>query len=155
MLNIKPFKQAHAHCGPACLKMVLDYYGIKKTESEISKICKTNNEGTLGENIVKAAQKFGLKAIIKDNSSPQDIRNFVLKKKIPVIFHWFSEYVDHYSIIVDIDSENYYYIDPDFGELRAKRTEDLKYIWFGFNGDYPQKNDDFILRRLIIIEQKK
>ena len=38
MLKIKPFQETlHADmCGPASLKIVLDYYGVSKTEKELA-----------------------------------------------------------------------------------------------------------------------
>lgn len=155
MLNLKPFKQSHSHCGPACLKVILNYYGIDKTEKELGKLCKTDNVGTSGKELVQAAKKLGFDAKIKDKSSVKDIERYIKKEKIPIIIHWFSTFVDHYSVIADIDTENIYMMDPDYGQFIAKRIENLKYIWFGFNGDFPTNKRDFNIRRLIIIKPKK
>lgn len=42
MLKVKPFQETlHSDmCGPASLKIVLDYYGINKTEKELAKIAR-------------------------------------------------------------------------------------------------------------------
>ncbi len=37
MLPIKPFLQTSGLCGPACLKIALEYFGVKKTEKYIDK----------------------------------------------------------------------------------------------------------------------
>ncbi|MFH1637788.1 MAG: cysteine peptidase family C39 domain-containing protein [Candidatus Woesearchaeota archaeon] len=47
MLKIKPFRQKSGFCGPASLKIVLKYYGIRKREKELAKLC-----GCLAEGIV-------------------------------------------------------------------------------------------------------
>ena len=39
MLNITPFRQKPGFCGPASLKMVLDFWGVKITEKKIVVIC--------------------------------------------------------------------------------------------------------------------
>jgi len=36
MLKVKPFRQTVGYCGPATLKMVLDYWGVNKTEKELA-----------------------------------------------------------------------------------------------------------------------
>lgn len=46
LLPVKPCQETlHAgYCGPAVLKMVLDYYGIQKSEEELAKLAGTTQE---------------------------------------------------------------------------------------------------------------
>lgn len=106
MLKVKPFKQSKAgYCGPASLKMVLDFYRIKKTEKELIKICGATPRYGMGANgFRRAAKKFSFKILIKDFADFSDIK-FYLKKKIPVIVDWFSVDNGHYSVAVGIDSK--------------------------------------------------
>lgn len=154
MINIKPFKESYGACGPASLKMVLDHYEINKTEKELSELTKcTPDDGTTAENIVKVAKSLGLKAEFKDNCDVIDIFDYVINQKIPVIVDWYSVYEGHYSIVVDIDKENIYIQDPELGRLRAMRLKRFKSVWFDFPGEFIDKPENLILRRLIIIHK--
>lgn len=46
MLPIKPLKkEKDYYCGPACLKMVFDYYGVIKTQKEWARLSGTTRDG--------------------------------------------------------------------------------------------------------------
>lgn len=161
MLKIKPFKSSPAHCGPGVMKMFLGYYGIERTEKQLAKELKWNKVGGVrAKNIVKAAKKYGFKGFIKDNSSFDDIRYYVLKKKMPVIVEWFLEDEAHFGVVAGIDSKNIYLMDPYrkfksfvrvlplFGE-----SPSFQALWFGFEGAYMKSKKDLILRRMVVLEK--
>lgn len=152
MLYVKPFRQRTGYCGPAALKMVLGFFGVKKSETALAKMtnCK-RSEGIEAEEIVKAVKKMGFKGFYKDFSTFGDLKKYVLKKKIPVIVEWFSDDDGHYSVAVDIDKENIYLQDPQIGYLRAVKLKTFKTIWFSFPGDFIESKDDMTIRRMIVI----
>ena len=53
LLNVTPYEQkSKGYCGPACLKMVLEYYGIVKDEEELAELAEcTPQYGVSGEAI--------------------------------------------------------------------------------------------------------
>lgn len=163
-LNINPFQETlgQSMCGPASLKIVLEYYGIEKTEKELYILCKTNPDlGTDDIGLKEAAQSLGLKVTIKNKSSFDDIENY-LKHGTPVIVDWFtrgrndyseSEVCDgHYSVVSGIDKEYIYLQDPEIGKERKIEKEDFLTVWFDFTGRYIQP-EELIIRQLIAIEQ--
>jgi len=78
LLKVKPFQETlHADmCGPASLKIVLDYYKIVKSEKELAKLCKIKKGlGWNDKDIKKLAEKLRFKVEIKNNSSFKDIEN--------------------------------------------------------------------------------
>ena len=90
LLKVRPFQETRGMCGPASLKIVLDYYGIAKTEKELAKLCKTTRSlGTSNEAIKNTAEKLGFKVTTKRNSSFKDIEVW-LKRGVPVIVDWFT-----------------------------------------------------------------
>jgi predicted double-glycine peptidase len=134
--------------------MVLNYFGVNKSEKELAKLCNSSKErGTKSEDIVKAAKKFGFKSFIKDHCDFKDIRKYVLKQKIPIIVNWFSEYDGHYSVIVDIDSENIYLQDPEIGHLKAIELKHFKRVWFDFPTKFLKSKNELNIRRIIIIKK--
>lgn len=167
MLNIKPFQETlnAGMCGPASLKMVLDYWDVSKTENELAKLCNTEiNSGTNDISIKNTAESFGFKVEIKNNSSFEDIR-YWLDKKIPLIVDWFtrgrkdysdSEVADgHYSVVVGLDQEFIYLQDPKIGSLRKIEKSDFYKVWFDFTGEFINDWNEMIIRQIIIISPKE
>lgn len=166
LIDIKPFQETlHASmCGPAVIAMMLDYYGIQKTEEEVAKLTGTSKElGTSDTDIKKALESFGLIGEIQNEASFDDIRRW-LDKKVPVIVDWFtrgrSDYDDfqvadgHYSIVVGLDAQNIYLQDPETGGLRTLDRDDFIRVWFDFKSDHIMSWDDMIIRQLIAVYKK-
>lgn len=156
MIKVKPFREKTNYCGPASLKMVLDYYGIKKSETELARImdCK-DTTGVEAGIMLETAKNLGLDGFIKDESTLEDIRRLVLTEEIPVIVDWFSEDDGHYSVVVDIDEENIYLSDPQLGHVRAMRLDRFYRVWFDFPGEFINRKEDIHIRRLIAIYKPK
>ena len=165
-LKLEPFQETlHAGmCGPASLKIVLDYYGVHKSEQELAELTGlVPGLGVDDEGIIKAAESLGFKTVIKNESSLSDIEEW-LEKKVPVIVNWFtrgrSDYSDseiadgHYSVVAGLDAEHIYIQDPETGGLRTLKREDFMKVWFDFSGEYIQP-DELILRQLIAVYPEK
>lgn len=162
MLKIKPFQETlnAGMCGPASLKIVLDYYGIEKSEKELAKLCRHNkNLGVDDEKIKRVAGSLGFKVKIKNSSNFKDIENW-LDKKVPVIVNWFTkgrqEYSEsevsdgHYSVVAGLDEKYIYLQDPGIGKIRKIKRDDFMRVWFDFKGKYI-KVDELIVRQIIAI----
>lgn len=152
MLKVKPFEQKVGFCGPASLKMVLDYFGIKKSEKELARLsgC-TRFKGVEAEGLLRAVKKLGLKGFIRDFSNIRDIKRYVIKKKIPVIVDWFSADEGHYSVVVGVDSRNIFLQDPEIGCVKRMRIETFRRVWFDFPGEFLKSKEDIVIRRLIVV----
>ena len=151
MLPIKPFRQTSGFCGAASLKMILEFYGIHKSEKELVKLTKcTKKRGTSAQGILNAAKKLGLKGQIKNNASLKDITKF-LEMRIPVIVDWFSEDDGHYSVVAALDKKNIYLQDPELGHQKTIPLLTFMRIWFDFPGDFLASKKELILRRIIVI----
>lgn len=152
MIQVKPFEQSTGYCGPASLKMVLEYYGVKKSERELAKLSgATPGRGVEAARLLRAAKKSGLRGFIRDNASLNDIRKLVNVKKIPVIVDWFSGDDGHYSVVVGIDKKNIYLQDPEWGRRVSMDLKTFYRVWFDFPGDFIKSKKDLIIRRIIII----
>lgn len=157
MIKLKPFRQSPGLCGPASLKMVMDYYGVSFSEAGIAKAAgATRKKGTKIEGLIKAARHFGFKTFVKKNSSLRDLEYFV-KRKIPVIVDWFSEDDGHYSVVVDIDKKNVVLMDPELRKIlvyirrRKFSRETFLRIWFDFPGEFIRKPKDLVLRLMLVV----
>ena len=155
MLKVDPFRQKPGYCGPASLKIVLGFLGVKITEKKLALIsgC-TQSCGIGAEGLVCAAQKLGFRARMKDFSDLEDIREWVNRKKIPVIVDWFAFEGGHYSVVSGIDKENIYLEDPSLGHRRALKLSTFMRLWFDFPSNYLRSKDELIIRRMIIVDRR-
>jgi len=151
MLKVKPFLQTAGFCGPASLKMVLDFFGIKKSEKELIKLSGASREKGVGaKGLLKAAKKLGLKSFIKDFADFSDIKKY-LAKEIPVIVDWFSQDEGHYSVVVGLDQKYIYLQDPQIAKIKKIDLKTFKRVWFDFPGQFLKRKNDIIIRRLIVV----
>jgi len=162
MLNVTAFQETlHADmCGPASLKIVLDYYGVNKTERELADIIGVVPEiGVDAGSIKKVAEELGFKVVVKDDASFNDIQMW-LERGVPVIVDWFTrgraDYDDaaiadgHYSVVIGLDDEYVHLQDPEIGGVRKLRRDDFLKVWFDFRGKYITA-DELIIRQIIAV----
>lgn len=156
MININPFRQTPGLCGPASLKMVLDYYGLAVSEAEIAKAAGASEKtGCSISGLVKAAKYFGFKATAMKNGSFRDMRK-LLNKDIPVIVDWFLEDEGHYSVVTALDKKTVTLMDPSLDEGKRMMTrKDFYRLWFDFPGAAIKKPADLILRLMITVTPAK
>ena len=155
MLKFKSFRQTPGLCGPASLKIILDYYGVFASEKKIAKIAgATKEKGCSIEGLIRAAKHFGFKTYLKKEGSFSELKSFV-KKEIPVIINWFLEDDGHYSVLADIDNNRIVLIDPSLKKgKREIPLEKFLRIWFDFPGQYIKKPNDLILRQFLAISRR-
>ena len=153
MLNLRSFRQSAGYCGPASLKIVLDYYGVKMSERALAELSgATRERGVSGRSLVSAAKKLGFDARMKDNTSIEELE--ALAKNTPVIVDWFHPSEEgHYSVVAGFRKGNVILADPcDGGFVEISRSE-FEDRWFDFYGDRPKSG--YLVRRMIVIEKKE
>jgi len=142
-------------CGPASLKMVLEYWGIEKSEKEIALACNHTYEyGCQGEDMVIAAKKFGFDALIKNNSNIQELKKYV-DLGIPVIIDWFCGDIPdgHSSVVVKVDDKNVYILDPWLEDMRIIKINDFVRCWFDFR-EVPITPENLYVSQIIVVTPK-
>jgi len=155
-LPVELFKQSEGFCGPASLKMILGYYGTKKTEDELADLIGATREyGCDPADIVTAAEKVGFTAQYKEGSSIEEITSLI-DQKVPVIVQWFSpEENGHYSVISGYEGDNLVMVDPLTGSIRKIVSQDFLNRWFELDVYPPENPANFKLREIIIIKPKE
>jgi len=160
MLKLKPFKQSYGFCGPACFKMVMDYYGVERSEMYWGKLTamKIRNgkidrdAGCSDDKFIKAIRKIGFNGFCKDNSSIAEVKKFIAKG-MPVIVNWFSpEQGAHFSIVVGFEKDKIILADLYLGKLRKLPLETFKDRWFD-HMPYPIKSlkQFYWVRRICVV----
>jgi len=157
MIKLKPFRQTPGLCGPASLKMVMDYYGVSVSEKEIARVAgSTRERGTSIRGLIRTARRFGFKAIFRKDASLKDLEYFI-DKKIPIIVDWFDRDGGHYSVVVDINKRKVVLMDPALRKIllyvrRRVLTRELFYsLWFDFPYKFIRTPKDLVLRAMLVI----
>lgn len=152
MLRIHPIRQPNGYfCGPASLAMVLSFFGMKKTQQELARICRTTKKnGTDAAALAAGARRLGLSATIKNGATLAEVRRWVMVKNMPVIVAWFFTSEGHYSVVTRIDKQRITLMDPYIGRRRTMPVKTFLSIWFDFRGSYMKTRDDLVLRRMIM-----
>jgi len=146
-------------CGPACLKIVLAFFGVRKSERVIATACNaTPASGTTGRNLAIGAERLGLRARIIDRASFPLIGKW-LRRGVPVIVDWMSTVTSdptresmacgHYSVVYGLNRRDIFLQDPAVGQRRISRDRFLA-VWFDFEDVFPQHTRDLLIRRLIV-----
>ena len=117
-------------CGPTCLKMIADFYGIDLGLTYLKRKFKMTKAGVSMLDIHKAAEAIGFKSTgVKINI--KQLRKIV--KDIPVIFHYNK---NHFVIIYKTpqpQTKGYFFVaDPSQGLVKYKEEEFLKF-WSGYH----------------------
>lgn len=155
------FRQSKAMCGPACLKIVADYFGVTVSERRLARLCRTSTvSGTTGANLLRGARALGFAATLADHADFREIERW-LKAGIPVIVDWMSTghgqmgvlpfAVGHYSVVCSLTAKNIILEDPAIGCRRTLPRHVFRNVWFDFTYLHPSSKDDLIIRRLIAV----
>ncbi len=149
---LNPFRQTPGLCGAASLKIILETFGISKTETELATMSGATPEmGVPATGIVAACSSLGFKATIIDHAELSDIEQNLQNKK-PLMVQWWLHDDGHWSPVTRIDSENIYLQDPNLGSVRALTRETFYRNWFDFHRSV-MKTENLLLRRMIVIER--
>lgn len=134
MIELNPFFQSEAMCGPASLKIMLAHYGKNFSEEELAALCdSTIDKGTSHRGLVKGAKKLGFSVIEKENATLEELSRFI-QQSTPVILGWWSTNENHYSVAYGIDEESIYLMDPEEeGGKVAMKITDFNEVWHDFD----------------------
>ena len=113
-------------CGPACVSMILRYYGREIPLYRLRSQACTDCEGTSGLGIVECAEQQGLSC--KGFCAPQDIDFSTLP--VPCILHTTFEQREHYVVLAAVQKNKVVIYDPAEGK-RTLTIQQLLSMWTG------------------------
>ncbi len=124
-------------CGPACLRMVLEYYDSYQDEISITKLCGTTIAGTSLSEIANAADGFGLQATWKTSATLKDLKS-AIKQARPVIamvdariLHGLEIPIPagHMIVIFAIEKNKIRFHDPQLGHDQQVSISNFSASW--------------------------
>lgn len=166
MLRIIPYQQDDdAKCGPASIKMILDYWRIPNTIEEICEKCGWTYElGCTDVQMKRALEFYGMKVVIKNDSTFSDIEDW-LDRRIPVIVDWFTPGINpsiadmpngHSSVVSGLTGQHIYLVDPELGATREILKKEFLRVWFDWKNKQAIRDwNDMVLRQIIAAYPKK
>lgn len=106
------------NCGPTCLEMLFDFYGISYESEKIEMLCETTpRQGTDNQKLVKAAEQLGASVMAKENASLQDII-VAIESGHPVLVNYFNckSGVGHFGVVKGVEDNALIFADPKQGD---------------------------------------
>ena len=118
-------------CGAASMRMVLESFGIKRSEKQLIKLLKTNKVvGTWEFELPKLAERYKLDYVVERNGTVDDLREFVKEGFVIIVCYYIiQEREAHYAVLINIDDENVYLNDPWFGANHILQREYFEKVW--------------------------
>lgn len=111
--------------------MVLEDFGVKKTEKELAMIAGTTEKaGTFHYGMIEACKKLGFSCFVHENANLKNIESF-LNAKLPVISDRTDEKSNtgHYTIITEIGKKDILFNDPWYGPKYSVDREIFEKYW--------------------------
>lgn len=113
-------------CGPACLKMITDYYGRVVSLQKLREKCHISREGVSLAGISEAAEGLGLRTmgVKMTYDSNRDLPGLT-EFPLPCIVHWEQR---HFVVVYKISSKYVWVADPAHGKIRLTKDQ-FKKSW--------------------------
>ena len=103
-------------CGAAALSIILSYYGTYIPSEQMRIECGVSRDGSNALNMLKAAQKHGLKTQAVKIDKLDEIKKIVF----PFIVYW--EF-NHFVVVEGVEKNKFYINDPATGPRTVTRDE--------------------------------
>lgn len=101
-------QQDETDCGAACISTISKFYGKKISITKIRNIAGTDQKGTSGKGIIKAATELGFSCkgfIAKEKKLKSDL-------PFPIIAHIIKDGLEHYIVIYKVKKDKILIADP-------------------------------------------
>lgn len=157
-MKIAPIKQKNKiACGPACIKMVSDYFKLPYSFPDIEKVSNYKKRGGLSnKELVDVLGRLGLHVKTKSNSTWMNLKKLNTKNKVIILSWMLDGYIGHFSILESITKKSINLVDPALGNTRKLEKIVFLRLWFDYDEHwYPLKNTDIQLRWLAEVSAPK
>ena len=120
-LDLRPLKQGTPYtCVAACLRAVLDYYGLTHSEDEVARVCNTDAAGATLTEAAAGAESLGL-TVLYISHGTLDMMIDWLQRNVPVIVGLAADELAHGAtgghavVVCGIEGAHVLFLDPMLG----------------------------------------
>lgn len=152
-----PFKQKDdSACGPTCIKMVVDYFGLPYSLENIATISKyKKRNGLTNKDIANTLKKLDLQVRTQSSAEWVDLMRLHVPTNAIIVSWMMAGYIGHFSVVEKIDKNSISLADPHKGKIiRMERNVFLR-LWMDYDDLwYPARNTDIELRWMAVVSLK-
>jgi ABC-type bacteriocin/lantibiotic exporter with double-glycine peptidase domain len=133
-LDVPAVDESPGMCGPSSLRQVLAYYGVRKSEAELARLCGADPvDGTPPGEIARVAKQLGFDARVEVGCTLADLEEW-LESGAPVIVDWdpHDEGVErgsHYSTVVQVTATQVRVQDPEPARIKTLTRKAFEEKW--------------------------
>lgn len=114
-------------CGPACLKIISQYYGKYYSLQYLRDLCGITKEGVSLYDISYAAERIGIRTV----AVKATVEDIVQKVPLPCIIHWNN---DHFAVVYKASKKKIRISDPAKG-LTSYTLDTFRENWYKADSD--------------------
>lgn len=124
------YQMTPSSCVSACLKMILDFYGVEKTEFQIRELCEDDGTGVEPQKAVKAVLDLGFNCYKPDNLTFEELEEYISDNLFPIVYLRFNPKAkySHAVVVYKTAKGKIFFLDPERGE-RDLDTNQFTKIW--------------------------
>lgn len=155
-MKIKPIKQKDSmSCGPASIKMAVDYFNMPISLNEINRVSGYKKRGGLyNRGLVKTLEILGLKTKVLNNSTWTDLIRYNKLSNIIIVSWMLKGYIGHFSVVDKVTVKAVYLTETESGKIIKLDKLVFLRLWFDYDPKwYPEKNADINLRWMVIVSK--
>lgn len=138
MQNLPPYlpQETDFSCAVACLRMVLESFGVTKSEDDLRERCDCSIFGTAAVELVRAARSLGFHKSRKYTLSLADLQDFTKQGYFPIAYVVLSSESPkpdvHALVVLAVADDSISVLDPKRGRLHLQIGE-FSELWEPMN----------------------
>ncbi len=154
--KVLPLNPPHSQsCGPVCIKMAADYFGLPYSLSYIDRLTRARERGGLtNDELLRAIRRLGLSVRTRKRASWQDLRRLNTERRL-IILAWMLEgHRGHFSVLDRATAEHIFLADPEVSRVRRLPKHTFMRLWFDYdNIYYPRTLSQISLRWMAVVSE--
>lgn len=114
-------------CGPACLKIIAQYFGRGFSIDYLRNLCHTDKTGTSIFALIEAMNQIGIDGVARKST----VADLIEDSNLPLILFWKQK---HYVVLYKVRGKKYFISDPAHGLLTLNEEEFFS-SWISQSGE--------------------
>jgi ABC-type bacteriocin/lantibiotic exporter with double-glycine peptidase domain len=141
-MKIHPAKQKDdSACGPACIKMTVDYFELPFSLKKIEDVSQyKKKDGLSNKDTVNTLRRLDLQVKEVSNADWATLIKYNTPKNVIIVSWMLKGYIGHFSVVDKITKSAIYLADPEAGKIVKLPKLVFMRLWFDYDEMwYPKK----------------